>query len=80
MAELLTMKIAKEYQNRAALLPDNGRQDIGERRLLRMELQNRCNLSEIQSVNIINGFHLRDYVAIEKIKERERKEKENSDN
>lgn len=63
------------------MLLDNGRQDIGDRRMLRLELQARCNLSELQAVNIINGFHLGDYVAIEQRKEQERtrKEREKSD-
>lgn len=72
MAELLTRKIAYEYRDRAKILPQNGLQDIGDRRKLRVELQNRCNLTELQAVNIINGFHITDYVAIEEKKERER--------
>lgn len=76
MAELLTMKIAKEYRDRAQRLPINGRQDVGGRRALRIELQARCGLTELQSVNIINGFHIGDYVANEARKEQERIRKE----
>lgn len=76
MAELLTRKIANEYRDKARLLPPNGLQDIGDRRKLRVELQNRCNLTELQAVNIINGFHIGDYVAIEEMKERKRLRKE----
>lgn len=76
MAELLTMKIANEYRDRARLLPPIGLQDIGDRRKLRIELQDRCNLTELQAVNIINGFHIRDYVATEKTREKERLRKE----
>lgn len=76
MAELLTRKIANEYRDRAKLLPPNGLQDIGDRRKLRVELQNRCNLTELQAINIINGFYIGDYVAIEEMKERLRKEQE----
>lgn len=79
MAELLTRKIANEYRDRARQLPPNGLQDIGDRRKLRIELQNRCNLTELQAVNIINGFHIGDYVAIEEMKERLRKEQEESE-
>lgn len=78
MAELLTQKIANEYRDRARQLPPNGLQDIGDRRKLRIELQNRCNLTELQAINIINGFHIGDYVAIEEMKERQRKEQEES--
>ncbi len=50
--EILTRAIANEYRDRALLLPSNGLQDIGERRKLREELQARCNLTELQAVNI----------------------------
>ena len=76
MAELLTRKIANEYRDRARLLPPNGLQDIGDRRKLRIELQNRCNLTELQAVNIINGYHIYDYVKIEERKEQERLRRE----
>ena len=57
-----------EYRDRALLLPSNGLQDIGERRKLREELQTRCNLTELQAVNIINGFHIPDYVRIAEVR------------
>lgn len=80
MAELLTLQIAKEYRDKAKRLPPNGQQDIGDRRALRIELQARCNLTELQAVNIINGFHIGDYVEIERIKEQERIRKEQDEN
>lgn len=43
-------------------------QDIEERRKLREELQARCNLTELQAVNIINGFHIPDYVRIAEVR------------
>lgn len=57
--EILTRTIANEYRDRALLLPSNGLQDIGERRKLREELQ---------AVNIINGFHIPDYVRIAEVR------------
>ena len=57
--EVLTRAIANEYRDRALLLPSNGLQDIGERRKLREELQ---------AVNIINGFHIPDYVRIAEVR------------
>lgn len=76
--EVLTRAIANEYRDRALLLPSNGLQDIGERRKLREELQARCNLTELQAVNIINGFHIPDYVKMAAIKaEKEAQENEN---
>ncbi len=76
MAEVLTRKIANEYRDSARLLPPNGLQDIGDRRKLRMELQARCNLTELEAVNIINGYHIGDYVVIAKRREKERKKRE----
>lgn len=66
MAEVLTKEIAKEYRDRARLLPFNGLQDIGDRRKLRIELQKRCNLTELEAINIVNGFHISIYVEVEK--------------
>lgn len=53
--EILTRAIANEYRDRALLLPSNG-------------LQARCNLTELQAVNIINGFHIPDYVRIAEVR------------
>lgn len=76
MAEVLTWKIANEYRDRARLMLPNGLQDIGDRRKLRMELQARCNLTELEAVNIINGYHIGDYVVIAERREKERKKRE----
>lgn len=56
--ELLTESIAYEYRDRATKLPYNGMQDIGERRRLRQELQERCGTTELEAVNILNGYHI----------------------
>lgn len=63
--ELLTRQIANEYQRKAARLPDNGLQDIGERRALRLELQERCGLTELQAINVLNDRHVGDYISIQ---------------
>lgn len=76
MTEVLTKEIAKEYIHRARELPQNGGQDIGKRRELRLELQKRCGLTDLQAMNIINGDHVKDYVMIAARKERERIRKE----
>ena len=72
MAEVLTKEIAVEYRDKAKLLPPNGLQDIGDRRKLRIELQERCNLTELEAVNIVNGFHIDIYVIIAGRREAER--------
>lgn len=65
MAELLTREIAEEYRKRAKALPDTAGQEIRERRELRIELQNRCGVTELQAVNILNGFHASSYIVSE---------------
>ena len=62
--EWITLEDAKEYRDRAEKLPYNGRQDIGERRALRIELQERFGLAEGDAINIINGFYLREIVQV----------------
>ena len=72
--ELLTEDIAREYRDRAAKLPYNGMQDIGERRRLRLELQERCGITELEAINILNGFHTDVYCMKYWIKAREERE------
>lgn len=69
--ELLTHEIACAYRDRAKALPYNGMQDIGERRALRQELQARCGITELEAVNIINGFHIDIYCMKYLIRARE---------
>lgn len=57
MAELLTRAIVEEYRKRAKALPDTAGQDIRERRELRIELQNRCGITELQAVNILYSWY-----------------------
>lgn len=64
MKEELTIEIARKYRDKAARLPENGMQDIGERRKLRIELQERFGLTEILAVNVVNGRHLKDVVML----------------
>ena len=72
MNEVLTKEIAMEYMERARRLPLDDRQDIGKRWELRKELQTRYNLTELEAVNIINGFHISSYVTIAEWREKER--------
>ena len=59
--EVLTKNIARAYRDRAKALPYNGIQDTGERRILRQELQERYGVTELEVVNILNGFNIADY-------------------
>lgn len=60
--EWLTMDICREYKRRADSLPSNDGLDIGERRKLREELQERCHISQLEAINILNGVHCDLYV------------------
>lgn len=60
--EWLTAEICHEYKKRAELLSSTDGQDIGARRTLRMELQKRCHITEIEAVNILNGYNVDLYV------------------
>lgn len=62
--EWLTLEICKEYKARADRLSDNDGQDTKEWRSLREELQHRCNLSEVEAINILKGRNIRDYLQI----------------
>ena len=60
--EWLTAEICHEYKKRAELLSGTDGQDIGARRKLRMELQKRCHITEIEAINILNGYNVDLYV------------------
>lgn len=65
MQEDLTPKICDEFHNRAKHLPNiSNPQFTGARRALVKELQLRCGISELWALNVINGYHARDYIAI----------------
>lgn len=69
--QMLTMELAREYRRRAGELPDTGGQDIGARRKLRMELQERCGLTELQAVNVICGYYAGDYIMAQKFRRKD---------
>lgn len=71
----MTMELAREYRQRARQLPEDGFQDVGARRKLRIELQKRCGLTELQALNVICGYHAGDYIA----SQRRNAEDENGD-
>jgi len=60
--EWLTLEICKEYKAKADQLPDNDGMDTGEWRRLREELQKRCNIQEIEAVNILRGRNVSIYL------------------
>lgn len=60
--EWLTIEICKEYKAKADQLPENDGMDTGEWRRLREELQKRCNIQEIEAVNILRGRNISIYI------------------
>ena len=59
---ILNQEIAIKYYKKAKRLRKNDGQDIGEFRKLKNELMKKCNVTEIEAINILNGFHISDYV------------------
>lgn len=69
MDEEFTIEIAGNYRKKAESIPDSGMQDIGERRKLRIELQERFGLTELMALNVVNGIHLADAVMLHRRKQ-----------
>ena len=69
--ETLTKKICIEYFDRMEQMPKLGFQNIGPRRELRIELQERCGIPEIAALNICNGHYWDDYIRDSEIREME---------
>ncbi|SES90382.1 hypothetical protein SAMN02910413_1186 [Pseudobutyrivibrio sp. C4] len=57
---VLTLQVANEYLERARQL--SGTEDTGARRELRMELQHKYGVTEIEAINILNGMHIKQYL------------------
>ena len=57
----LTMEAANEYYKRAQKI-GTSQGNVGEIRRLCLELQEEYGVNEIEATNILNGFHISDYV------------------
>lgn len=58
----LTDSACMEYHRQAKTMNGFGKQDIGEKRKLREELQERYGLLETEAINILDGVRSRDYI------------------
>lgn len=58
----LTTEAAEDYYKRAQQLPNTDGQLIGERRVLWQELKDEYGLTDLEAVNILNGYYISDYV------------------
>lgn len=57
----LTLEACNYYREKAKQYKENG-QDAGTKRELRIELQTRYGLLDIEAINILNGFYTSFYV------------------
>ena len=64
---ILTLEVCEEYYKRACELGGFS-QDTGARRELRLELQEKYGLNEVETVNILNGYHYAEYVRVQQYK------------
>lgn len=55
-----SQEVGEEYKKRALALGCNT-SDVGARRQLRIELQEKYGLTEVEALNVLNGFHITEY-------------------
>lgn len=60
--EWLTQEVAVQYYKKAKNIRQNTRQDIGKFRKLKEELMKKYEVTEIEAINILNGYHISDYI------------------
>lgn len=58
----LTEEAAWKYQKLCDAVSDSDVSDVGIRRVIRCALMEEHGLLEIEAINILNGYHVRDYV------------------
>lgn len=62
--EELTLDICREYREKARQLNTLNSGDIGPRKVLRQELQQIYGLSEVQAINVLNGYMIQDILML----------------
>ncbi len=60
---ILTLEVCAEYYKRTCELGGLP-EDVGARRELRIELQEKYHLNEVEAVNILNGYHFDSYIRL----------------
>lgn len=58
----LNLEIANRFRNKAKRMSDNSGQDMGEFRKLKIELMDYCDVTEMEAINILRGYHTMDYI------------------
>lgn len=62
MGEILNAQIVKEYQTQVKELQECNCREVGRQRELKIELMNRCGITELEALNILNGYNAADYI------------------
>jgi hypothetical protein len=62
--ECLTQEICADYRKQAKGINDHSMSNLAFARLSN-ELVDRCGITEVQAINILNGYFIKDYVAIQ---------------
>lgn len=60
--EWLTREACEEYRKKAEAINKNDPQDVDKHKELRLELERRFGVTQIEAINILNGFNTGDYV------------------
>lgn len=63
-AEYLNESAVANYQAAVSLLQVNHRQNIGARRILQEAFSEKYGVSVLVAINIMDGFHVRDYLKM----------------
>ena len=58
----LNLEVANRFRNKAKRLADKSVQDMGEFRRLKTELMDYCDVTEMEAINILRGYHTMDYI------------------
>lgn len=60
--EYLDNEAAHQFKLLGEMLQNDNRLDAGARRIIRLEIMKKYGLLEVEALNLLNGFHLEDYV------------------
>ena len=58
----LNLEVANCFRNKAKRLTDGSGQDKGEFRCLKNEFMDYCDVTDIEAINILRGYHVMDYI------------------
>ena len=58
----LDMEGINKYKFLINMLPNNGSQDIGQRRKAKLSMMKEYGVTEVEAINILNGYNINDYI------------------